>query len=135
LSNPSFSSFSWLSQWMAAQKIVLWGAADLRRFSTPVDRDGNRFPRAVSWAAPMTPAIMAGIRGGPTPAYADEYARVNQRINQCAAALSSEIEARGFRASPLAASERTDPVGIKGDFPHKTAATRAGLGWIGATAS
>jgi len=131
LSNPSFSSFSWLSQWMAAQKIVLWGAADLRRFSTPVDRDGNRFPRAVSWAAPMTPAIMAGIRGGPTPAYADEYARVNQRINQCAAALSSEIEARGFRASPLAASERTDPVGIQGDFPHKTAATRAGLGWIG----
>jgi epoxyqueuosine reductase QueG len=31
----------------------------------------------------------------------------------------------------LAASERTDKVDIKGDFPHKTAATRAGLGWIG----
>jgi epoxyqueuosine reductase len=29
------------------------------------------------------------------------------------------------------ASERTDTVNIKGDFPHKTAATRAGLGWIG----
>ena len=32
---------------------------------------------------------------------------------------------------PLAASDRTDPVNIRGDFPHKTAATRAGLGWIG----
>jgi epoxyqueuosine reductase QueG len=31
----------------------------------------------------------------------------------------------------LAASDRTDPVNIKGDFPHKTAATRAGLGWVG----
>jgi epoxyqueuosine reductase QueG len=31
----------------------------------------------------------------------------------------------------LAASVRTDPENIKGDFPHKTAATRAGLGWIG----
>ena len=45
--------------------------------------------------------------------------------------LTTEIGSRGFRARPLAASERTDPVNIKGDFPHKTAATRAGLGWIG----
>ena len=37
----------------------------------------------------------------------------------------------GFHSKPLAASVRTDPNNIKGDFPHKTAATRAGIGWIG----
>jgi epoxyqueuosine reductase QueG len=74
---------------------------------------------------------MGGIREGPNQAYADEYEDVNRRINDLSLALASEIRGRGFRALPLAASERSDPVNIKGDFPHKTAATRAGLGWIG----
>ena len=53
------------------------------------------------------------------------------QINEMAEKLASGIRGRGFQAQPLAASERTDRVTIKGDFPHKTAATRAGLGWIG----
>ena len=74
---------------------------------------------------------MAAIQDGPIAAYADEYARVNQKINNSSNALAAEIRRRGFRAKSLAASDRTDTVNIKGDFPHKTAATRAGLGWIG----
>jgi len=111
--------------------IVLWGAADLREFSTPTDGTGRGFPSALSWAMPMNPQIMAGIQNGPNRAYADEYTRVNQRINELAGELGSIIQLRGFRAQALAASERTDTVGIKGDFPQKTAATRAGLGWVG----
>ncbi|MFO8113525.1 MAG: 4Fe-4S double cluster binding domain-containing protein [Desulfosalsimonadaceae bacterium] len=122
---------AWLPEWMAAQHVVLWGAADLRRFSTPLDETGEGFPFALSWAVPMNPRIMARIQNGPNQAYADEYARVNCHINELSEALSAEITGRGFRASPLAASKRTDTVHIKGDFPHKTAATRAGLGWIG----
>ena len=38
---------------------------------------------------------------------------------------------RYHRKIVITASKRTDMVNIKGDFPHKTAATRAGLGWIG----
>jgi len=116
---------------MRAQGVTLWGAADLHGFSTPLDREGKAFPFALAWAVPMNPRIMAGIQRGPTQPYADEYERVNDRINTLAAALSSELEARGLQAKALAASVRSDPVAIKGDFPHKTAATRAGLGWIG----
>jgi epoxyqueuosine reductase QueG len=116
---------------MQAQDIALWGAADLNGFSTPQDRAGRGFPRALAFALPMPPRIMAGIQAGPNQAYADEYARVNRRLNELAARLTAEIIVRGFRAQPLAASERTDKVNIKGDFPHKTAATRAGLGWVG----
>ncbi len=74
---------------------------------------------------------MASIHHGPNQAYANEYASVNTRINKQAQKLAAEISSRGYGARPLASSERIDTVNIKGDFPHKTAATRAGLGWIG----
>ena len=116
---------------MERRDVVLWGAADLREFSTPTDERGQGFSFAISWAVPVNPQIMADVRNGPNQAYADEYARLNERIDALAQALTAEIRGKGFRAQPLAASDRTDPVNIKGDFPHKTAATRAGLGWIG----
>ncbi|MFC1881240.1 4Fe-4S double cluster binding domain-containing protein [Thermodesulfobacteriota bacterium] len=121
----------WLASFMQQQGIVLWGAADLRNFNTPKDPSRMGFPGAIAFAIPMTPAIMAGIQQGPNQAYANEYTRVNTLINETAAGLETEIKKSGYRAQLLAASERTDPVNIKGDFPHKTAATRAGLGWIG----
>lgn len=121
----------WLPEWMEAHKITLWGAAELRDFSTPMDETGQRFPFALSLAIPMNPQIMVSIQNGPNQAYADEYAGVNNRINELSGALAAEIKARGFRSKPLAAAERTDKVYIKGEFPHKTVATRAGLGWVG----
>ncbi len=128
---PAAAVPAWLVEWMVAHGISLWGAADLREFPTPADATGGRFPRAVSFAVRMDPGIMRSIRNGPNRAYADEYAGVNDRINALSAALEGEIRGQGFRALALAASERTDEENIRGDFPHKTAATRAGLGWIG----
>ena len=116
---------------MQRQGIGLWGAADLRNFKTPKDRGGQEYPGALAFAMPMTPAIMSGIQRGPNRAYANEYARVNELINEVAHKLAAEFRSRGFQARSIAASERSDPINIKGDFPHKTAATRAGLGWIG----
>ncbi|UCD34917.1 MAG: epoxyqueuosine reductase [Nitrospiraceae bacterium] len=121
----------WLIHWMQLQNMLLWGVADLSGFPTPVDETGHGFPFAFSWAVPMDPLVMEGIQRGPTRAYADEYARVNALINELAVKLSEEIKGHGSRALALAASDRTDTITIRGAFPHKTAATRAGLGWIG----
>lgn len=122
---------SWLEEWLEDQRILLWGAADLREFSPPADSSGTRFPRAIAWALPINPLIMASVKDGPNREYAGEYSRVNKRLNELAETLSIELQSRGHHAQPLAASERTDAADIKGDFPHKTAATRAGIGWVG----
>ena len=122
---------SWLTEWMNAHHVPLWGVAELLEFSTPADQTGKSFPFALSLAVPMNPEIMVTIQKGPNQQYADEYASVNNRINALSVALAAVIAERGFRSKPLAASVRTDTVNIKGDFPHKTAATRAGLGWVG----
>ena len=131
MKSTAASNHLWIDKWMQAHKIERWGVADLRDFATPRDPEGNRFPIALSWVIPMNPKIMASIQKGPNQAYADEYSRVNKRINEVARLLADMLKTRGFQALALAASDRTDKVNIKGDFPHKTAATRAGLGWIG----
>lgn len=131
MSNLSIIPPAWLIEWMDVHKIPLWGTADLREFATPHDSRGHGFPFAISLVVPMNPEIMAGIQDGPNQAYADEYSSVNHHINELSTALADEIRRRGFRSRALAASDRTDAINMNGDFPHKTAATRAGLGWVG----
>ena len=81
MSDPSIIAPIWLTEWMEAHEITLWGAAELRDLFTPRDETGQRFPFALSSAIPMTPRIMASIQNGPNQANADEYARVNRHIN------------------------------------------------------
>lgn len=124
----------WLPAWMGSQGIALWGVAGLEGLGAPTDEEGRPFPRAIAWGVPMNPEIMARISRGPDRPYADEYVRVNRRLDEAAGWLAEEVRCRGGRARVLLASERSDPAGVRGDFPHKTAATRAGLGWIGRNA-
>ncbi len=107
---------------------ALWGFADIEGLTR---RHLTEYSHAVSFALAMDPAIMASLIDGPNEPYAELYAAANVRIN----ALSAEVEAAligaGHAAWAVPASIRSDPGNIRGDFPHKTAATRAGLGWIG----
>ena len=120
-----------LAEKLSNHGVTLFGVADLNGISTLPDQSGHSFPRAISFAVRMDPDIMASIQGGPNQAYADEYARANDNIDAAAAALVSEIQNLGFEARTFSASKRTDAVNVKGEFPHKTAATRAGIGWVG----
>lgn len=122
---------NWLDRWMAENNHSIWGVADLRQWPTPLISPGFDYPRAISWAVPMAGDIMASIKNGPNQTYARLYASTNNHINNQADRLTESIIEKGHQAMALAASERTDKINIRGDFPHKTAATQAGLGWIG----
>lgn len=117
-----------IEQELKQEGAALVGFADLNGL---VPERLGEWPRGVSFALPMEPEVMAGLSQGPTREYTALYQAKNLRINALAAATRDTIEATGFKAWPVPASVRSDPQNIRGDFPHKTAATRSGLGWIG----
>ena len=116
--------------------IAFWGvAANEPRMALSPD-----LPRAISLAARHDPAAMAGVDVQPTPAYYADYKRLNALLDEASAARAAALRAAGHAAEVVPATvyeDQYDAVedwGDAGVFAHKTAATRAGLGWIGKTA-
>ncbi|MFZ4439147.1 MAG: hypothetical protein ACOYOS_12010 [Syntrophales bacterium] len=58
---------------------------------------------------------MASIQNGPHQTYADEYARVNSRLDELSKALEVKIRGKSFRAKALEVSNPTRecPYGLK----------------------
>jgi epoxyqueuosine reductase len=124
------------------KRILDWGAslvgiADLTGVA-PIG--SSHWSSAISIALALDKAVMEGVRDGPTAEYYDEYQRVNRLLNEMAAKSADLISSLGYDGEPFPATiidsapgdefERTLAVA----FQHKTAATRAGLGWIGKSA-
>jgi epoxyqueuosine reductase QueG len=103
--------------------------ADLNQLPTDT-RDYQRF--AISIAVALDPIIIADISEGPNKKYRLEYKRANGLLSKLADCAAGMLKEWGYRAIPKA------PTNVGIDFqtystilPHKTVATRAGLGWIG----
>lgn len=107
---------------------VVYGFAAVREFLSP---DFRHLPYAVSIGIPLDNAIVDTIIAGPTPIYYDEYLKVNDKLDLITRHIHHEIEGLGYLAYAVPSSKRTDFVNIKGEFPHKAAAVKSGLGWIG----
>ena len=107
----------------------LVGFADLSDLPADV-RQG--LPRAVAFAVALEPAIIASIRQGPTREYHAEFVRANRLLGELSALAAGFLREAGFQAvSSAATDEGVDPRTYSTRLPHKTVATRAGLGWIG----
>jgi epoxyqueuosine reductase len=94
--------------------------------------------RAISVAVQLSLAVIEAVRQGPTAEYAAEYDRANARLDEIATRICDRLQAVGNRADFFpatiygAALEAPDyQRDFRGPFQHKTAATLAGLGWIG----
>jgi epoxyqueuosine reductase QueG len=99
-------------------------------------------PLAVAIVMRHAPAAMVGIpEASMSQAFFEDYARLFGQLDAAAAAVVELLEARGFAAAQtgnVMSGPGDDPPledwGKAGVFAHKTAATQAGLGWIGKTA-
>ena len=87
---------------------------------------------AVSIAVALDASIVANIRNGPTREYYSEYRRANAFLSDLGKLTSSLIRDQGYQAiSKEPTGVGIDPKTESTALPHKTVATRAGLGWIG----
>jgi epoxyqueuosine reductase len=96
-----------------------------------------RWPRAVSIGVALPDDVIDPIAEGPTPEYYDAYSEANERLDEIAAQTAGLIRGLGYQAEPLAATADDQEIlmrDISVAFQHKTAATRAGLGWVGKSA-
>lgn len=104
------------------------GFADLSELPEEV-RDGKRY--GVSIGVALNPLIVKEITSGPTREYYGEYQRVNRLLADLADDACEILIEAGYEAI----AKKPTNVGIDSTqstiLPHKTVATRAGIGWIG----
>ncbi len=110
---------------------ALLGFADLGNL--PPDRRMN-LSVGLSIAVSLDPAIVAGIGEGPNAAYFDEYGRLNRLLAELGRMAAEIIADRGWKAVPAEPTREVFSSDFRTPLPHKTVATRAGLGWIGRNA-
>lgn len=89
------------------------------------------YDTGVSVAVPLPKHVIRDLQEAPTKEYYELYDILNNKLNGIITAGERFLQEKGFDAY----AQTTDRVQIDSDnrsrLPHKTVATRAGLGWIG----
>jgi epoxyqueuosine reductase len=116
-----------IGQLLRTKEVDDWGVAtNIPRLPQAPD-----LPLAISMLMRIDPLIVRGLRHGPTEDYQEEYFRLNVSLDDATATLTDALRIHGHAAKRVVATSAGNG---SQPFPHKTAATSAGLGWIGKTA-
>ena len=89
------------------------------------------YPVGISVAIPLPRHLIRDLQTAPTKEYREVYYTMNQKLNEIVLCGETFLKERGFEAY----AQTTDRIVVNeyqmSRIPHKTVATRAGIGWIG----
>lgn len=113
-------------------KRILYGqGADLVGIGDMSEVENCHFKTGVSVAVSLPKHVIIDLQEAPTREYYDLYHLLNKKLNEIVMAGEEFLHKAGFDAYAQTTDRiRTDPDKTT-QLPHKTAATKAGLGWIG----
>jgi epoxyqueuosine reductase len=109
---------------------TLVGFADLSELDIEIRR---RYKYGILIAIALNPSIVSRIPSGPHMDYYDEYKSVSKKLKDLSEYTAQIIASKGFQAFSQATIKSDDD--YRTPLPHKTVATRAGVGWIGKSAT
>ena len=113
---------------LAGTDIALIGFADLSEIDVS-SRHG--FPYGICIATALR--VFPSTTSEPSREYYEEYRRVSRVLRKTSIFLADKIMERGFMAHSMASEKQNED--FRTSLPFKTLATRAGLGWIGKSAT
>jgi epoxyqueuosine reductase len=117
-----------LRAFLSSRGADMVGFADLGEIPANIRRS---LPFGISIGVALDPEIIREISDGPTRRYYDEYVRVNNLLDTLGRSTVEFLKRNGCEAISLSATYGENPATLSTPLPHKTVATRAGLGWIG----
>ncbi len=107
------------------QGAVLVGVGDMSQV------ENCKFPYGISVAVPIPKQIVKDLQKEPTREYYEMCSVLNNRLDEIVSAGEEFLKSKGYEAF----AQTTNAVKVSADrttaIPHKTVATRAGIGWIG----
>ncbi len=97
------------------------------------DVSNCEFPVGVVIAIPVPKNIVNDLKTEPTKEYYDMYADINKRLNFIVTKGAEFLKEKGYEALAQTTTYINDENGKvrEAKVPHKTVATRSGLGWVG----
>ena len=86
---------------------------------------------AITIGYKLLDAIVDDVDGAPTYEYFHHYRTLNATLDRMTLWIATKLEQAGYRARVIPASQSDPSIPFSAAFPHKTAAVRAGLGYVG----